>query len=79
MGKKSLENKFSDILDEPVRNKEATLNYRIDSTISVLNYLKNNINIDDEYLRTLITHCHNKLAGNIDGIELDLKGDGKSE
>lgn len=55
------------------RRIKETLQYRIDSTSRVISFIK------DEYnegrlpnLDTLLTHCLNKLNGNIDGVELDL-------
>lgn len=69
--KEILKERFNRILQDRFKNKEETLNYRIDSTLRILQFLENNIENDD--LRTLVTHCCNKLRGNIDGIELNLK------
>ncbi|MCX4365096.1 MAG: hypothetical protein OSJ70_04925 [Bacilli bacterium] len=71
MEKRLLESRYKQILEDRAKNKEETLKYRIDSVLRVLHYLENNIK--DEYLKTLTTHCCNKLSGNIDGIELELK------
>lgn len=51
------------------------LEYRIESVKRVLEYIHSKQfikNYDIDY-DTLITHCCNKLNGNIDGIELELK------
>lgn len=69
--KEVLKERFNKILEDRSKNKEETLKYRIDSTLRVLHYLENNT--ENDYLRTLITHCCNKLTGSIDGIELELK------
>lgn len=49
--------------------KVELLEYRINSVNRVLNYL---VGLDED-IDNLLTHCINKLNGNIDGIELDLK------
>jgi predicted AAA+ superfamily ATPase len=52
-----------------------TLQYRIDSVSRILDYIHSNeeqVANDLKRFDTLITHCCNKLSGNIDGIELDL-------
>lgn len=69
--KEVLKERFNKILEDRSKNKEETLKYRIDSTLRVLHYLENKM--ENDYLSTLITHCCNKLTGNIDGIELNLK------
>lgn len=55
-------------------NSKCTYEYRIKSTCRVLQHIR------DEYranrlcdLETLLRHCQDKLNGNIDGIELELK------
>lgn len=45
------------------------LEYRINSVKRVLDYLKG----IDKDTDTMIIHCINKLDGNVDGVELDLK------
>lgn len=52
------------------------LEYRIASVDRILSFMHANQSfiIDNpQEFDTLITHCCNKLNGNIDGIELDLK------
>lgn len=52
------------------------LEYRINSVSRVLSYLHSESFNEDKHLKdygNIITHCCNKLSGNIDGIELDLK------
>lgn len=46
------------------------LEYRIASVVRILEYIKYTTDNDFD---GLITHCINKLNGNIDGTELDLK------
>ncbi len=49
--------------------------YRIASVSRVLNYIHSNqkkVASDLKQFDTLITHCCNKLSGNLDGIELQL-------
>ena len=54
------------------------LEYRIASVSRILNYIhchqEEFIN-DNEKFDTYITHCCNKLNGNLDGIEIKVKGD----
>lgn len=45
------------------------LEYRINSVKRVLNYFKG---LDKDF-DNMINHCINKLDGNVDGVELDLK------
>lgn len=47
--------------------------YRINSVNRVLEYIRLKKITDGEYLEILIKHCQEKLAGKIDGVELDLK------
>lgn len=61
-------------LDTEIQNE--ILEYRIASVSRVLDYIHSRQSIkvlDKEYFDTLITHCCNKLNGNIDGIELELR------
>lgn len=52
----------------------ALLEYRINSVYRVLDFIHSNLlNKDRLNLDTMITHCCNKLRGNIDGIEINLK------
>lgn len=52
------------------------LQYRVASVSRVLNFIHTSIAINRSIdLATLITHCCNKLNGNIDGIELELEGE----
>lgn len=63
-------------LDNKIQNE--ILEYRIASVSRVLDYIHTKQfeeHFDKNYFDTLITHCCNKLNGNLDGIELDLKGD----
>ena len=50
------------------------LEYRIESTKRVLDYINNKCWKKEpiENLQDLIIHCLNKLNGNIDGVELNL-------
>lgn len=50
----------------------ALLEYRINSVYRVLDFIHSNLHNKNE-LDTMITHCCNKLNGNIDGIEINLK------
>ena len=55
--------------------KTDVLEYRIASVKRILDYIHSNqmkIASDLKQFDTLITHCCNKLNGNIDGIELEL-------
>ncbi len=54
-------------LDDDIKIK--VLEYRINSVNRVLNYM---VGLDED-MDNLLTHCINKLNGDIDGIELDLK------
>ena len=65
-------------LDTKIQND--TLEYRIKSVYRILSFMHSNqefIINNKQKFDTLITHCCNKLSGNIDGIELELdkKGD----
>lgn len=52
----------------------ALLEYRINSVYRVLDFIHSNLSNKEKLnFDTLITHCCNKLSGNIDGIEIDLK------
>ena len=53
------------------------LEYRIESTKRVLEYINNKYWKKEsiENLQNLIIHCLNKLNGNIDGIELNVVDD----
>jgi glutamate mutase epsilon subunit len=52
------------------------LEYRIDSVSRVLDYIHTELALKKSLdLDTLITHCCNKLNGNLDGIELKLGGE----
>lgn len=56
--------------------KIKVLEYRISSVARILNYIHSNqmeVANDLKQFDTLITHCCNKLSGNIDGIEINLK------
>lgn len=53
------------------------LEYRIASVKRILDYIHSNqmkVASDLKQFDTLITHCCNKLNGNIDGIEIELEG-----
>lgn len=54
-------------IDKEIQTK--LLEYRINSVNRVLNYM---VGLDED-MDNLLTHCINKLNGNIDGMELDLK------
>lgn len=52
----------------------ALLEYRINSVYRVLDFIHSNLSNKEKLnFDTLITHCCNKLSGNIDGIEINLK------
>lgn len=56
--------------------KIKVLEYRISSVARILYYIHSNqmeVANDLKQFDTLITHCCNKLSGNIDGIEINLK------
>lgn len=56
--------------------KTDVLEYRIASVKRILDYIHSNqmkVASDLKQFDTLITHCCNKLNGNIDGIELELE------
>lgn len=53
--------------------------YRIESVCRVLEYIRASKITDANELDTLLCHCQNKLAGNIDGIELELLRIGDDE
>lgn len=56
--------------------KTDVLEYRIASVKRILDYIHSNqmkVASDLKQFDTLITHCCNKLSGNIDGIELELE------
>ena len=52
------------------------LKYRINSVDRVLGYIRLAKITDAKELDTLLCHCQNKLAGNIDGTELELSRNG---
>ena len=52
------------------------LKYRINSVVRVLGYIRSAKITDAKELDTLLCHCQNKLAGNIDGTELELSRNG---
>lgn len=57
--------------------KTDVLEYRISSVKRILDYIHCNqkkVASDLKRFDTLITHCCNKLNGNIDGIEIELEG-----
>lgn len=60
-------------LDNEIQVK--LLEYRINSTLRILDYLHDKSFIESEHIdySKYINHCCNKLCGNIDGIELDLE------
>lgn len=49
------------------------IDYRLKSVDRVLEYIRRTEITDEKELDTLLCHCQNKLNGNIDGTELDLK------
>lgn len=56
--------------------KTDVLEYRIASVKRILDYIHSNqmkVASDLKQFDTLITHCCNKLNGNIDGIEIELE------
>ena len=56
------------------------LEYRIASVNRILSFMHSNqkfIIDNPKKFDTLITHCCNKLNGNIDGIEIELRKDGE--
>ena len=53
--------------------------YRIKSVCRVLDYIRATKITDAKELDTLLCHCQNKLAGNIDGTELELSKNGDDE
>lgn len=60
-------------IDNEIRIK--LLEYRINSVSRVLSFLHSESFNGDKLLKdygNIITHCCNKLSGNLDGIELDL-------
>lgn len=62
-------------IDEEIQIK--ILEYRIASVSRILDYIHSNqmkVASDLKQFDTLITHCCNKLNGNIDGIEIELEG-----
>lgn len=50
--------------------------YRMESVDRVIEYIRAAKITDAKELDTLLCHCQNKLAGNIDGIELELSRGG---
>ena len=59
-----------------IKLNEDILKYRIFSTARVLSHLhlKSFGKTEIKELNLLLTHCCNKLNGNIDGIEINLDG-----
>ena len=53
--------------------------YRMESVDRVLDYIRVAKITDAKELDTLLCHCQNKLAGNIDGIEVKLSRSGDNE
>ena len=51
------------------------IEYRMKSVDRVLDYIRSKKITDSKRLDILLCHCQNKLNGNIDGIELDLRSD----
>ena len=62
---------------ETIRNtyNKLIIEYRIKSVYRVLDYIRSKKITDSKRLDILLCHCQNKLNGNIDGIELDLRSD----
>ena len=62
---------------ETIRNayKKLIIKYRMKSVDRVLDYIRSKEITDSKMLDTLLCHCQNKLNGNIDGIELDLRSE----
>lgn len=71
--KKQLEEKLAESNTEMYI---ARLKYQIASTCRVLDFIHfKERQIGGHNMNTLITHCLNKLSGNIDGVEIDLDPD----
>lgn len=70
---RNLENKIKAIESEC---SKLVQRYRIESVDRVIDYIRFKKITDQRELDTLLCHCQNKLNGNIDGIELDLKNHG---
>ena len=51
------------------------IEYRMKSVDRVLDYIRSKKITDSKMLDILLCHCQNKLNGNIDGIELDLRSE----
>lgn len=51
------------------------IEYRMKSVDRVLDYIRSKKITDSKRLDVLLCHCQNKLNGNIDGIELDLRSE----
>lgn len=63
----------NDILQLNEEYNEKIKDYRIASVDRVLDFMRSNrLRISSREIDTLLCHCQNKLAGNIDGVELDL-------
>ena len=62
---------------EIIRNtyNKLIIEYREKSVDRVLDYIRSKKITDSKMLDILLCHCQNKLNGNIDGIELDLRSD----
>lgn len=71
---KEQEKKFINRAEEASNDFLTTMQqYRAKSVERVLNYLMQNWKINSEAeIEYLLTHCKNKLLGNIDGLELTL-------
>lgn len=53
--------------------RKKIVEYRTASVQRVLDYIRQAKITDVRRLDTLLCHCQNKLNGNLDGVELDLK------
>lgn len=73
---KKIENDRASIEKQKIKLNEDILKYRIFSTARVLSHLhlKSFGKTEIKELNLLLTHCCNKLNGNIDGIEINLDG-----
>lgn len=64
---------IKDVQEYEHKIENAKLEYRIESVDRVLNYILDKIRKDEKIEENLIVHCLNKLHGNIDGVEINLK------
>lgn len=62
---------------ETIRNtyNKLIIEYRMKSVDRVLDYIRSKKITDSKRLDILLCHCQNKLNGNIDGTELDLRSE----